>query len=50
MLTTVDGKTPKFYDIDVVKVISQSEVGEKGMVILVRDKELLEKRAVSCKV
>lgn len=43
VLTTVDGKTPKFYDIDVVKVISQSEVGEKGMVILVRDKELLEK-------
>lgn len=43
VLTTVDGNTPKFYDIDVVKVISQSEVGEKGMVILVRDKELLEK-------
>lgn len=43
VLTTVDGKTPKFYDIDVVKVISQSEVAEKGMVILVRDKELLEK-------
>lgn len=43
VLTTIDGSTPKFYDIEIVKVISQSEVGEKGMVILVRDKELLEK-------
>ncbi len=43
VLTTVDGSMPKFYDIDIVKVVSQSEVGEKGMVILVRDKELLEK-------
>jgi len=43
VLTTIDGSTPKFYDIEIVKVISQSEVGEKGMVILVKDKELLEK-------
>ncbi len=41
--TTVDGSEPKFYDIDIVKVISQSEPAEKGMVIAVRDKELLEK-------
>lgn len=41
--TTVDGGEPEFYDIDVVKVISQSEAGEKGMVIAVRDKKLLEK-------
>ena len=43
ILTTIDGSTPKFYDIDVVKVVSQSESAEKGMVILVRDKELLQK-------
>lgn len=43
VLTTVDGSEPKFYDIEIVKVISQSEPGDKGMVILVRDKELLEK-------
>ena len=43
VLTTIDGTQPKFYDIDIVKVVSQSEAGEKGMVIAVRDKELLEK-------
>lgn len=43
VLTTIDGSTPRFYDIDIVKVISQSETAEKGMVILVRDKELLQK-------
>ncbi len=43
ILTTVDGGEPKFYDIDIVKVISQSEPAEKGMVIAVRDRELLEK-------
>lgn len=43
VLTTVDGTTPKFYDIDVVKVVSHSEASEKGMVISVRDKELLDK-------
>lgn len=43
VLTTVEGTDPKFYDIDIVKVVSQSEAGEKGMVIAVRDRELLEK-------
>lgn len=43
VLTTIDGSTPKFYDIDVVKVVSQAESAEKGMVILIRDKELLQK-------
>lgn len=43
VLTTIDGSEPKFYDIDIVKVVSQSEAGEKGMVIAVRDKELLAK-------
>lgn len=43
VFTTVEGTEPKFYDIDIVKVISQSDAGEKGMVIAVRDRELLEK-------
>ncbi len=43
VFTTVEGGEPKFYDIDIVKVVPQSEAGEKGMVIAVRDKELLEK-------
>lgn len=43
VLTTVNGSEPKFYDIDIVKVISQNTSGEKGMVIAVRDAELLEK-------
>ncbi len=43
VFTTIDGDEPKFYDIDIVKVVSQSDAAEKGMVIAVRDKELLEK-------
>lgn len=43
VLTTVDGETPKFYDVEIVKVISQTDPGDKGMVILVSDKELLKK-------
>lgn len=43
VLTTIDGASPKFYEIDVVKVVSQSVASEKGMVICVRDKELLDK-------
>lgn len=43
VFTTIDGTTPRFYDIDIVKVVPQNEAGEKGMVIAVRDKELLEK-------
>ncbi|MBR4800217.1 MAG: PDZ domain-containing protein [Clostridia bacterium] len=43
VLTTVEGDEPKFYDIEIVKVISQSSPGDKGMVIMVRDRELLEK-------
>ncbi len=41
--TTIEGDTPKFYDIDVVKVVPQDSVAEKGMVILVKDRQLLEK-------
>lgn len=43
VLTTVEGNTPKFYDIEIVKVISQNESQQKGMVILVCDKALLDK-------
>ncbi len=43
VFTTIDGDTPKFYDIEIVKVISQSSASEKGMVISVSDKELLAK-------
>ena len=43
VLTTVEGDEPKFYNIEIVKVVSQSEPGDKGMVILVNDKELLSK-------
>lgn len=43
VLTTISGDTPKFYDVDIVKVVPQSGSAEKGLVIAVRDKELLEK-------
>lgn len=43
ILTTINGDTPKFYDIDIVKIVTQTESAEKGMVIAVRDEELLEK-------
>ncbi len=43
VLTTVEGNEPKFYDIEIVKVISQTEPADKGMVIMVSDKELLKK-------
>lgn len=43
VLTTIDGSQPKFYDIDIVKVVSQSAPAEKGMVIAVKDAELLDR-------
>lgn len=43
LLTTINGSEPKLYDIDIVKVVSQPSAAEKGLVIAVRDKELLEK-------
>ncbi len=43
VLTTIDGATPKFYDVEIVKVISQSEPAEKGMVVKVCDKDLIAK-------
>lgn len=43
VLTTIEGAAPKFYDVEIVKVVSQSEPAEKGMVFKVSDKELIEK-------
>ena len=43
VLTTVEGAEPKLYDIEIVKVISQNSPGDKGMVIMISDKELLSK-------
>ena len=43
VLTTIEGAAPKFYDVEIVKVVSQSEPAEKGMVVKVSDKELIEK-------
>lgn len=41
ILTTVYGTNPKLYDIEVVKIISQENSSERGLVLSVRDKELL---------
>lgn len=43
VLTTIEGTMPKFYDVEIVKVVSQSEPAEKGMVVKVSDRELIEK-------
>ncbi len=41
--TTIYGETPQLYDIDIVKANKQDLPDEKGMVINVTDKRLLEK-------
>lgn len=41
--TTIDGKIPKFYEIEIVKKEKQTELMDKSMVIRITDKELLEK-------
>lgn len=41
--TTIDGDAPKSYDIEIIKLNYQKSEGEKGMVIRVTDKELLNK-------
>lgn len=43
IVTTVEGGTPKAYDVDIVKSVTQNKRDEKGLVIRVRDRELLEK-------
>lgn len=43
ILSTVDGKTVREYDIEIVSKASQNKPEEKGLVIRVVDKDLLEK-------
>ncbi|WP_315114626.1 SpoIVB peptidase [uncultured Clostridium sp.] len=43
ILTTIDGKQPKLYNIVIEKLLPQSTMGPKSMIIKVTDKELLEK-------
>ena len=38
--TTIDGKNPSYYDIEIIKAIKQNEISDKSMVIRVTDKEL----------
>lgn len=40
--TTVSGNKPDYYDIDIVKTVSQNQPEVKGLVISVTDKRLLE--------
>lgn len=41
--TTVDGTKPKMYDIEIVKIVNQTAKDDKGMVIRVVDKDLIDK-------
>ncbi len=41
IISTIDGITPKYYDIEIIKAIPQQSVADKGLVIRVTDKELL---------
>lgn len=41
--TTIEGNTPKLYEIEIIKAVSQDEPAEKGMVIRITDKELKKK-------
>ncbi|KZL94230.1 SpoIVB peptidase [Clostridium magnum] len=43
ILTTIDGEEPKFYDIQIEKLLAQDNPGPKSMVIRVTDQKLLEK-------
>lgn len=43
IVTTISGNTPKAYDVDIVKSVTQNGAAEKGLVIRVRDDELLKK-------
>ena len=40
--TTISGEQPELYDVEIVKVIEQNIPKEKGLVVLVKDKRLLE--------
>lgn len=43
ILTTIEGNEPKFYDIEIEKLLPQNEPGSKSMVIKITDEEFLSK-------
>lgn len=43
ILTTINGEEPKYYDIEIEKLLSQDSPGPKSMVIKVTDPKLIEK-------
>lgn len=43
ILTTIDGDTPKLYNIKIEKLFSQNEPGSKSMIIRITDEKLLNK-------
>lgn len=43
IISTIDEEGPKFYDIEIIKVINQTSPSSKSMVIKVTDPDLLEK-------
>ena len=43
IITTINGETPKMYDIEIEKLLPQEASGPKSMIIRITDKELLEK-------
>lgn len=43
IITTVDGEEPKFYNIEIEKLLQQETPGPKSMIIKVVDSELLQK-------
>ncbi|WP_461204371.1 SpoIVB peptidase [Clostridium sp. DL1XJH146] len=43
ILTTISGCDPKYYDIEIQKLLNQDEPGSKSMILKVTDEELLEK-------
>ncbi len=43
ILSTIEGSTPKFYDIEIIKINFNSESTQKNMVVKITDPELLEK-------
>ncbi|MCM8711055.1 SpoIVB peptidase [Clostridium sp. SYSU_GA19001] len=43
IITTIDGESPKTYDIEIEKLLQQDTPGPKSMIIKVTDSELLQK-------
>ena len=43
IITTVDEDGPKYYDIEILKLLAQNTADSKGMLIKVTDSELLNK-------